>query len=478
MAIKTNIERLIHPSSNRISAIQSTLTNQYFLLSAIVLLAATLRFYKLGEWSFWWDEMFTLGKAQDVFTDIFSSSPITFILTHFSINIFGVSEWSARLASALIGISSIFVLYFFIRKMFGISVALIASLLLTISPWHLYWSQNARFYTTILLLYSLILFTFYLWVEKREKKYLLISMLFLAVATWEKMSVLYILPVIILFLILSGGTPSKDELKTNLRYIVYFGIFIFVIIALFARPLLSDPFLLLNLNFGWTNNNPFWIVAGVVYYIGVPTFIIATIGISYLFVKNRKAGLLFGLSAYLPLIMTAGLSMVTFTANRYVFITLTSWVLLASIAVYELIKQTQGPVRLLSVGCLLVLVLTPLSENFLYYTYQNGNRDNWKAAFEYIQTRQKQTDLIVSANHLIGNYYMSDTTIPMETVDLDSITEMDQRIWFVEDMNVWEKWPDTYNWIVQNAQLMESFDVVVQARNFKMRVYLYDPANP
>jgi mannosyltransferase len=462
----------------RLLDIQELLTNQFLLLSGIIILATGLRFYKLGEWSFWWDEMFTLRDVQNVFADRFSSSPITFGLTHFSINIFGINEWSARLAPAIIGIVTIPLLFFFIKKMFGINVALIASLLLAISPWHLYWSQNARFYAAILLLYSLTLFSFYLWIEKREKKYLVLSAVFLAVAIWEKMSVLYIVPVIVLFLILSTGMPTKGRIKENLKYIAYFGIFLLILVALFARRLLLEPFLLFDLNLGWLNNNPFWIVAGVVYYIGVPTFIIATIGIGYLLVKDRKAGLLLGLSAYLPLILTAGLSLITFTANRYVFITLTSWILLASISANELIKHTQGPMRLLSLSCLLVLILSPLSENVLYYQYQNGNRDNWKVAFAYIENNKQQDDLIVSANHLIGNYYMQNTTIPMETIEPDTIGKMNQRIWFVEDMNVLEKWPETHMWITTNANLMATFDVVVQARNFKMRVYLYDPTNP
>jgi mannosyltransferase len=478
MITKSYFDRLPHTSKNRISAIQHILTNQYLLLTSIVLLAFVLRLYKLGEWSFWWDEMFTLRDVQNVFTDILNASPITFLITHYSIAIFGLSEWSARLGPALIGVITVPVLFFLARKMFGINVALIASLLLAISPWHLYWSQNARFYAALLLLYSLTLFSFYLWVDKREKKYLALTAVFLAVATWEKMSVLYIVPVIVLYLILSTGMPTMERIKKNLKYIAYFGIFLLILVALFARRLLLEPFLLFDLNLGWQNNNPFWIVSGVVYYIGVPTFIIATMGIGYLILKNRQAGLLFGLSAYLPLIMTAGLSMVTFTANRYVFITLTSWILLASIGLYELIKVTHGPVRLVSLGCLLVLVLTPLSENVLYYQYQNGNRDNWKAAFAYIENNKQEDDLIVSANHLIGNFYMQNSTIRMESVDLDDLRKMDRRIWFVEDMNVSEKWPETYRWITTNTNLMAVFDVVVQARNFKMRVYLYEPTNP
>jgi mannosyltransferase len=476
-AIK-KFDHLISTSKNRIITVQRILTNQYLLLSGIVLLALVLRFYKLGEWSFWWDEMFTVRDAQNVFADFLNASPITFVLTHYSIAIFGLSEWSARLGAALIGVITVPVLFFMVRKIFGINVALIASLLLAISPWHLYWSQNARFYAALLLLYSLTLFSFYLWVEKREKKYLFLSAVFLAIAIWEKMSVLYIVPVIVLFLILSTGMPTKRKIKENLKYIAYFGIFLLILVALFARRLLLEPFLLFDLNLGWLNNNPFWIVSGVVYYIGVPTFIIATIGIGYLLVKDRKAGLLFGLSAYLPLILTAGLSLITFTANRYVFITLTSWILLASIAANELIKHTQGPMRLLSLSCLLVLILSPLSENVLYFQYQNGNRDNWKAAFQYIQTHRQENDIVVSANHLIGNYYMQETTLRMEAFDLNTINEFERRIWFVEDMNVLEKWPETHRWITTNTNLMAIFDVVVQARNFKMRVYLYDPTNP
>ena len=32
-----------------------------------MLIAAALRFYKLGEWSFWQDEVFTIGGREDGF---------------------------------------------------------------------------------------------------------------------------------------------------------------------------------------------------------------------------------------------------------------------------------------------------------------------------------------------------------------------------------------------------------------------------
>jgi hypothetical protein len=50
----------------------------YLLLAAITLLAAALRFYKLGEWSFWVDEFYSVNRAINHFSSpelIFQNIP-------------------------------------------------------------------------------------------------------------------------------------------------------------------------------------------------------------------------------------------------------------------------------------------------------------------------------------------------------------------------------------------------------------------
>src|SRR5688572_11508460 len=134
----------------------------YALLFLITLVAAALRLYKLGAWSFWIDEIYTISHA----TAHFSSMelilehippaknwvPTSVILTAQALNVLGVNEWSARLTSALIGIVTIPILYVPIKKIFDRQVALIAMLLLAVSSWHIFWSQNARFYTALMLI--------------------------------------------------------------------------------------------------------------------------------------------------------------------------------------------------------------------------------------------------------------------------------------------------------------------------------------
>src|SRR5437773_2068038 len=84
------------------------------LLLAIILLAAWLRLYRLGDWSLWGDEEFTLRFADDGFRAPFSSA-----LIFWTVRALGVSEWSGRLVPALIGIATVPVLYLPVRRIFG-----------------------------------------------------------------------------------------------------------------------------------------------------------------------------------------------------------------------------------------------------------------------------------------------------------------------------------------------------------------------
>src|SRR6266487_3843944 len=135
----------------------SSMLAEFSLLAGITLVAAVLRFYKLGHWSFWGDEIFSVGFQEDGFNYSFLRRSLAGSMIHLATTTFGTSEWSARLFPALIGMISIPILYFPIKRLFGVSIAILASGLLAVSPWHLYWSQNARFYTLLLLFYTLSL---------------------------------------------------------------------------------------------------------------------------------------------------------------------------------------------------------------------------------------------------------------------------------------------------------------------------------
>jgi hypothetical protein len=250
--------------------------------------------------------------------------------------------------------------------------------------------------------------------------------------------------------------------------------------GLVAAVFIAGPFLG-NLGawmtgFGRINNNPLWLFSGFIYYVGFPIACMASFGAVFLVLKKDRAGLFFGLAAIVPLITIMAVSLIQFSANRYFFISLTSWITLASLATYELMRQQKGQARLLAVGVLVLLLGTSLSEDYLYYRYQNGNRDDWRAAFNFFRERQGSDDLVFSGEPDVGDYYLGQRTFSLGNFDESALKRKNRRAWFVTDMNTEELYPQQLSWIEEHTRQVANFDVAVRGRTFKMRVYLYDPA--
>ncbi len=462
-----------------LTSLELSITNQYILLALITLLATAVRFYRLGEWSFWGDEIITVDRARELLEASFAATSIprrgvSLVLIAASLKWLGINEWSSRLVPALVGVISIPVFYFPTRKIFGAATGLLSALLLAISPWHLYWSQNARFYTFLLFFYTLALFLFYLGLEEDRPWLLLAAMVCLGLAIFERLTALLFVPVAGLYVLLMISGKFGRQPGLRLRNLVILTVPGLVSVVFFAGPFITDPSRWGSV-FGWVNTNPFWIFSGFVYYVGIPTICMGLLGAVYLASKRDRASLLFSLNAFLPLVSILGLSTLQYAANRYIFVSLVSWTILASIAVKELIVQSPRSIRLLGVGVLAILVLGSLSENTLYYLVQNGNRDDWRSAFEFIERNKQPGDVIVSQNRLLADYYLQEQTVGMSRLDPAIFETNPQRVWFVVDLNVPEKYPSLNRWIMDNTRLRANMDVHVRARNFMMRVYLYDP---
>ena len=141
------------------------LKNNYWLF-AILVLGSILRFYHLDFQSIWLDEIHTMNesnpntKISELYSAIMSGEqmpPLYFYLLYFVFKIFGYTTLVARLFSAILGVISIFALYKFSKELFNKKVALIASFLLSINSFHLYYSQEARPYI-LLFLFSILSF--------------------------------------------------------------------------------------------------------------------------------------------------------------------------------------------------------------------------------------------------------------------------------------------------------------------------------
>jgi hypothetical protein len=454
-------------------------TREYLLLVLIVALAAVLRFYKLGEWSFWSDEYTTVQRALTLFEDGFAVGSLSRMATYLTMDLWGISEASARLPAAVFGLLTVPVLYFLVKRMFDPVVALIASALLAIAPWHVYWSQNARFYAPLLFFYTLALFFFHFYLEKDRLLYFFLSAVFFGLALNERLIALFLLPIAVgyvaLLVVLRFDRPiglRRDRLS------LYLGLLVAVGLLVSLEPGVVNPEQMAA-TFSAVNNSPQWIVAGVLFYLGLPLTCAAVAGGYFLLTQKKRAALLLGLAAIVPLGSIVTLSVFQYAANRYVFVSLTSVIVLAAVAIKELLWQAPRKLRPVVAGFVLILFLAPMADNVIYFKFQNGNRDNWKDAFALIASRKLSEDQVVSIDRRLADYYMSEQTTSLLTIDdIDEFVRASPRTWFVVDGTVPSKVPQTYRWILAHTEFVASFDVSVSARTFPMRIYLYDPARP
>ncbi|MEO1402048.1 MAG: glycosyltransferase family 39 protein [Cyanobacteria bacterium J06635_1] len=147
-------------------------------ITLILFLSTGLGFYKLGAESFWIDELYSIYDATSLnltlsdmlgrFTQI---RPIYYILLRIWM-LFGEGEAWLRSLSVLFGIGSVFLTYRLGRRIAGEKVGLLASLMLSLSPLFIHFSQMVRMYALGLFLALLGSLALAYALETPKQKYL------------------------------------------------------------------------------------------------------------------------------------------------------------------------------------------------------------------------------------------------------------------------------------------------------------------
>jgi mannosyltransferase len=137
--------------------IQNKKTTSIILFLCIVFLGAGLRLYHLGFNGFWFDEIgvANVAYAENILEILRISKshvmamPLDYLIAYLTSRV-GNSEFILRLPAAIWGILSIVALYFIARDMSEYkAVPFYSAFLLAISPIHVYYSQELRFYAVL-----------------------------------------------------------------------------------------------------------------------------------------------------------------------------------------------------------------------------------------------------------------------------------------------------------------------------------------
>jgi uncharacterized membrane protein len=127
-------------------------------VAGFTVLAFVLRVHRLGAESFWFDEADIISQAKEPLSTLLTSftragenGPLYTLLLHFWIALVGTREAPVRLLPALFGTATVPVIYYAGKRLLSRELGLVAAALLTVSPFHIWHSQDAKMYTLVVL---------------------------------------------------------------------------------------------------------------------------------------------------------------------------------------------------------------------------------------------------------------------------------------------------------------------------------------
>jgi len=189
--------------------------NKIFLIVLIItVFAGAIRFFQLGDHSFWYDEAASVKNVQQIlevpqqgpwgpfsFTRGERVPPLYFFVV-VPFYLIANNEWILRLSTVFFGIFSIPLIYFLGKLLVNENVGLISAFLLAISPFHIYYSQELRPYSLFLLLTISAFILFILATRNNNLKYFWLLIITITLGIYTHLYMVFVLALLdIVFLI-------------------------------------------------------------------------------------------------------------------------------------------------------------------------------------------------------------------------------------------------------------------------------------
>lgn len=458
------------------------------MLICIVSIGGLLRFWNLGQWSFWIDEVLTVLDAKEFSLSNSPINPVPYVAAKFSVFIGeklsflieGGDEWNSRLIFCIAGILSIPIIFSLGQTLYNSRVGLLATAFVALSSWHLFWSQNARSYIFTFLFAALTAWFFYRSLEN-DSTLLTICALFSCIC----LILSHLLAAAIVPALAVYATLRLLEERNRKRWINLLLFFV-----PFALPvlMLALPQIRGYVSSGWGHNewgrSPIYIVLTLVQGVSIP--IAVTAFFAAIVNPHDRATRFLMCFAGVPLVLLLIASQFQNVAGYYLFWTTPAYFILAAVActyLWEAVTADKYNLFKALLPCLLIVVL--LSQNYLYFRFENGGRPKWREAFEVIKVKRKPTDQLVLSEPEMTRYYMPTS----ESIDVDKLVKDKvsfekewessdgKRIWFIVDVasfNVFDADMTVRNWIRKRGRMIETLPAFSRAKDRTIHIYLVE----
>jgi len=500
------------------------------ILLLVLFLAFALRIYRLNYQSFWWDEMYTAARSAmtvgELTENLFEARvhlPLYFVLLQGWTQI-GRSEFIIRYFSVISGVLAVALIFATGRRLNDRKVGLVAAFLLAISPFHIWFSQEARMYSFLALnALAANWFLFRLLRRERRRDWAGYTVAMILTLYSHYLGVLILVAHYVFFSLDYRQNPARFK-----RWFICGSIAGAVFVVWYAAVFLISSFTQASISWiapvNWYEplvtlfsfsigpsidpSRPLPYVAFLGYLMGAVA--------SLVFIRRRSAAAstskrlsmrLLWLWLSVPLLLLTIVSIDWsipqqryIYMDRYIISTLPAFVLLAAWGVVTLTQQAWAPRWLLPLLLGVIVVPTWFTWQNLYLEPEYA-RENWRAAFRQIETVREEGDiLLITPGQLLPYLYYGNelpyTILPSlseEDVEHSLQYEINEaqadfnRVWLVHgyDNANTHGFPQTRNTAVAaagrndyEAWLEQHYTIVDEWQFTGIRLTLYDLQQP
>lgn len=463
------------------------------LLVIVITAISAIRLYKLGAWSFWVDEMFTLKDSLEKGAFFHHLTyPLSYVLIGAAMKTGGINEWHARIIPCLFGIITPVTIYLLARREFGRGPALAAAALIAISPWHLYWSQMARFYTMTMFFSAISALLFFSGYERNSKWRMIGAAVFMVLGALSHYSGFLVFAAIIVYTVLDGRLkwpePQEQSAGGSRRgaLMAFYVPFLVAGLAMAPKVMMilhsySKSSATTGTNFGNPIKGAVYVAFSTLYRVEFVVAAAAILMALFLLGRKDRRGLFLSSMIVVPIAILMVAGVFSRGENRYALVTLPAFAILAGMGMMMAYDELRSRGVAIAAIVPALLILPLLQHTATYFTsLSGGERWNYRAAAQLIRKADKPGDTVLTPMFMPMDYYMDGSGTPvigLQKSKLNAYVRSHKRLWFVvEDSTRGESASqDTQPWLKKNATLEADFPASSPMANYGVSVYLWEP---
>ncbi|MEM1071464.1 MAG: glycosyltransferase family 39 protein [Planctomycetota bacterium] len=416
-----------------------------FVAAVLLLTAAAtgLRIYNLGEPGLWNDEFYTVADAIRL-GEVRLDKMLGYVPTRVMLELadathlrptdenqrhLNASDWQdagltpflLRLPTAIVGIVTIPLVAVFAWFALGPRLAIALAFLYTVCPWHIYWSQAARFYSLQVMFMSVALLAYWAGIRARSAKWQIVagSAFALSVLSQPNAVILALVPCIDFALTLVRRRPLRMP-RTGMVAWAAAGV---VTAGIIGYGIQSD-------REAWSQfvaaQEPSGLIGaiklpiGVVYIMTPVLMLAAVVGAIQLGRRNLRLNVYLSACALVPALGYSAWALGNNVGLRYLYVALFGLLALAAVGLARTagtFLRSRRPMMALVPYAILLAGIAPLLAS--YYTTGYGFHPRWADAYNDLVRERLPGERVAGTHPIVGSFYLRE---PVELMPADAAT--------------------------------------------------------